>query len=101
MQDRIYSIKEISEIVVPVARDFGAERVSVFGSYARGEATPSSDIDLLLEKGKINDLFILAAFQRKLQECFSIPVDVLTTGSLSDDFLGLIRKEEIAVYESQ
>jgi predicted nucleotidyltransferase len=100
MNKRIYSIEEISKIVEPVARSYGAERLSIFGSYARGEATSNSDIDFLLVKGKIDDFFVLSAFSRELQERFSASIDVLTTGALSDDFLTRIRKEEIPVYES-
>jgi len=34
----IYTIGEIASLVAPVARSYGAERVALFGSYARGEA---------------------------------------------------------------
>jgi predicted nucleotidyltransferase len=100
MNKRLYSIEEISTIVAPVAKSYGAERISVFGSYARGEATFGSDIDFLLVKGRIDDLFILSAFNRELQARFSIPIDVVTTGSLSEDFLSNIKNEEIPIYES-
>ena len=100
MEEHVYSIQEISKLVEPVARTYGAERLYLFGSYARGEATPDSDIDFRLEKGSIKDYFILAAFHRELQELFSISVDVLTTGALSQDFLESIKEEEVPVYES-
>ena len=98
MKKHVYSIQEISKLVEPVARSYGAERLYVFGSYARGDATPDSDIDFRLVRGRIEDFFVLAAFQRELQEQFLIPVDVLTTGALSEEFLNKISGEEIAVY---
>ena len=100
MEKRVYSIQEISKLVEPIAKTYGADGLYVFGSYARGEATPDSDIDFRLEKGDIKDYFLLSAFQRELQEMFSIPIDVLTTGALSKDLLDSIREEEIPVYES-
>ena len=42
----VYSVDEIKESIMPVARNYGVKRVMLFGSYARGEATEDSDIDL-------------------------------------------------------
>ena len=100
MEKHIYSIQEISRLVEPVAKTYGVERLYVFGSYARGDVTTDSDIDFRLVKGQIKDFFVLAAFQRALQGQFSIPIDVLTTGALSKDFLDSISGEEVSVYES-
>lgn len=43
--NKIYAVNEISSIVAPILEAFGVERAWVFGSYARGEATESNDID--------------------------------------------------------
>ncbi|MCL2344047.1 MAG: nucleotidyltransferase domain-containing protein [Firmicutes bacterium] len=95
----VYSISEISSRVAPIARAYGTERVTLFGSYARGEAKPGSDIDLRIDRGKIKGLFQLAGFQRELEEEFAVPVDVLTTGALSKEFLNRIKGEEVVIYE--
>ena len=50
------SVSDIRAIVDPIARAYGAERIFLFGSYARGEATPESDIDLRIDKGTIRGL---------------------------------------------
>lgn len=42
----IYSIEEIRKIVSEIAKQYGVERVTLFGSYARGEARGNSDINL-------------------------------------------------------
>ncbi len=44
-----YSIEEITRRVSPVAKKYGLPAVFLFGSYARGEATAESDIDLLVD----------------------------------------------------
>jgi hypothetical protein len=41
----VYTIDEIKEKAIPVAREYGVDSMGLFGSYARGEATGSSDID--------------------------------------------------------
>ena len=48
---KIYSIGELREIVLPLLERRGMRSASVFGSYARGEADASSDIDLLVDRG--------------------------------------------------
>jgi hypothetical protein len=47
MSVKIYTIEEIKTIVEPIARKYGVARVYLFGSYARGEVTENSDVDLL------------------------------------------------------
>ena len=101
MSTQTYSIEEIKNIVYLLAIKYGVERVSLFGSYARGEEGENSDIDLLIDKGAIRGLFQLAAFQRELQERLKKPVDVLTKGALSNSFLNAINQEEVLLYEKQ
>ena len=92
-------VKEIKDIVSVTAEKYGAKRVLLFGSYARGEATHKSDIDLRLDKGKIRGLLQLSGFRIALEDRLSLSVDVLTTESLDKDFLNRIQEEEILLYE--
>ena len=92
-------VKEIKDIVSVTAEKYGAERVLLFGSYARGETTLKSDIDLRIDKGKIRGLLQLSGFRIALEDRLQIPVDILTTESLDQDFLNRIRGEEILLYE--
>jgi len=92
-------LEKIKNIVFPIAQSYDVERVSLFGSYARNEADPDSDIDLRIDKGAIRDYFMLAGFQRELEEGLGLRVDVLTTGALSKEFLEAIRNEEVVLYE--
>lgn len=50
MSDKIYTIDEIKAIAVPIAKRYGISALYLFGSYARGEATSSSDLDFRIEK---------------------------------------------------
>ena len=51
-----YTIDEIKEIVTILAARYGADRIYLFGSYARGDADKDSDIDLRIDKGAIRGL---------------------------------------------
>ena len=98
---RIYSIDEISSMVAPIAANFGIRKLSVFGSYARNEATENSDLDFhLIDRGSLRGLFRLAGFELALEEKFKVPVDVVTTNSLFDDVRQRIEQEELIVYEA-
>lgn len=56
----------------------GVKRAAIFGSFARGDATEESDIDLLIEfKGKEKSLLDLAALKIKLEESLGRNVDLL------------------------
>ena len=48
---RVLSIGELRQIIVPLARRRRIASVSIFGSYARGEADADSDIDILVDRG--------------------------------------------------
>ena len=94
-----HDINSIREAVSEVAKKYGVSKAYLFGSYARADANPGSDIDLRIDKGNLRGLFQLAGFQIELQERLGLDVDVLTTQSLDDFFLNNIRDEEIVLYE--
>jgi len=45
------SIEEIKSYIIPVVEKYPVEKVILFGSYARGDAKETSDIDLVVESG--------------------------------------------------
>jgi predicted nucleotidyltransferase len=100
MSHKLYTLKEIEEIVKPIAEKYGVKRMSLFGSYARREATSDSDMDFRLMDGYDTwGLFKLAGFNRELEESLAVKVDVVTSDSLREDFLSNIRETEVIVYE--
>lgn len=98
MTNKIYSIDEIKNIVAPIAKQYGVERVYLFGSYARGQANETSDLDFRIDRGTLRGLFALGGLYCDLEEVFDKELDLLTTGSLDQSFLNRIAKEEILVY---
>ena len=98
--DRIYTVEEIRSIVAPIAKSYDVDRIYLFGSYARGEATASSDIDLRVDKGRLKGLFALGALYADLEDGLGKKLDLLTTGSLDQKFLTHIAKEEVLIYGS-
>jgi uncharacterized protein len=72
------------EQVMAVAARHHANRVRVFGSVARGDDRPDSDIDLLVDFAPDSSLFDLMRMARELEELLGHPVDVVSTGGLKD-----------------
>ncbi len=99
MNEKIYSIEEIQKHVSPMAKRYGVERVFLFGSYAKGSATPESDIDLRVDKGSLRGLFALSGMRLDICDSLSKDVDLLTTNSLDDNFRDKIRRDEVLIYE--
>ena len=94
-----YSIEELQSIIVPLAQKYGAERIFLFGSYARGDMTNSSDIDLRIDKGSIRGL-ALAGLLVDLEDALGIPVDLIPTTSLDSRFLESIHPDEVLISEA-
>ena len=96
---KTYTLDEIRKIVSKLAAQYGAKRVYLFGSYARGEATKNSDVDLRVDKGNLRGMFALGALYSDLEDSLGKDLDLLTTGSLDQRFLDQIAGEEIVLYD--
>ena len=92
------TLSEIKSIVTQLAKQYGAERIYLFGSYARGDMTNSSDIDLRIDKGNIRG-FQLGGLLLDLEASLGVPVNLVPTPSLDKRFLDAIRDDEILLYE--
>ena len=97
----VYTIEQIRSIAAPIARIYGVNSLSLFGSYARGEATPRSDLDFRVDRGGMTNLLDLGGLYDELESGFDKPLDVLTTQMLSPAFLDRIRREEVLIYARQ
>ncbi len=95
---RVYTLDEIASIVVPIAQSYGAGRVMVFGSYAKGIAGPDSDVDLLIDPGEITSYFRFATMATDMKEALGKDVDVVSSGC-SPRFIDKIRKDLVTIYE--
>jgi predicted nucleotidyltransferase len=69
--------------ILELAARHGVRNVRVFGSTARGEAGPQSDIDLLVDVEPGRTLLDLIGFEQDLEEVLGCSVDVLTDAGLS------------------
>ena len=68
--------------VLRIAGKYGARRVRVFGSVARGEADGQNDVDFLVDLDPGRSLLDLGGLQFELEALLGCPVDVVTERGL-------------------
>lgn len=77
------------------AQKHGATSVRLFGSFARGEETADSDIDLLVEMEPNRSLFDIIALKLDIEDLTGRTVDVVTIKGVSSYLAEKISKEAI------
>ena len=93
------TLADIQSVVSRLAAQYGAQRVYLFGSYARGDMNSDSDIDLRIDKGAIHG-WELAGLLVDLEDELGVPVDLIPSGSLDARFLDSIHDDEVLLYEA-
>lgn len=80
-------------------RDFAVETLDLFGSVARGDDRPDSDVDVLVQfaPGSRPTLFTLAGVKLRLEDVLGREVDVGTPGGLRPDVRGSVDAEKLRV----
>ena len=104
----VYTLDELYERIAPVAKKYGLKAVYVFGSYARGEATENSDIDLLIDTTgtNIKSLLHLASVYSDLEDALQKEIDLITVSSIEQQammpseirFREAVLKERVNIY---
>lgn len=77
------TIDKFSRQLQEITSKNGALNVRLFGSMAKGTATPSSDLDLLVDLAPGRDLFDLISMKQEIEALTGLRVDVVTERSLS------------------
>jgi hypothetical protein len=91
----LIQLQKDSKKIKQLARKHGAKTVSVFGSVARREDQPNSDIDLLVEFDESASLFDLINLKLELEEIYNRKVDIVTPNSLHKKIVAPVMNEAI------
>jgi predicted nucleotidyltransferase len=104
----IYTLDQIRELVEPVAIKLKLQRLWVYGSYARGEQTENSDIDLLMDDtaSTVVSLYDLVNISDEFEKVFNKKIDLVSTGALfhrhtqagNPDFVRNVSQERVILY---
>jgi predicted nucleotidyltransferase len=103
-----YTIEQLKQKIAPIAVKYKLSAVYLFGSYARGEATDDSDVDILIDRSgsTIKTMFDMGGLYNDLSQVIEKQVDVVTTGVLEQErtkdrtpwFVENIQNERIRIY---
>jgi predicted nucleotidyltransferase len=88
----------IFEKIAQTLKEQGATKVAIFGSYAKGEERPESDIDVIVEFLERKSLLELVKMERELSETLGVKVDLLTEKSISPYLLDIVRRQMEVIY---
>jgi uncharacterized protein len=97
MSAREQVLGTLRELLPGLREELGVRELYLFGSVARGEDTPQSDINVLVEVGPEATLFTLARIKHRLQAALLRPVDLGTCEGLSRAARERVLKERVRV----
>lgn len=92
------NIEEIKRKITPVLDLYGVKRAAVFGSAARGEAKPDSDIDILVELREPLGLLKFAKLNYTLEDALEKKVDLIKSTAIKPSFRDNILKSAVYIY---
>lgn len=90
-------VKAHSAELQQIGKRYGVHNIRVFGSVARGEAGPTSDLDLLVDVLPGFGLLALSAFAAEVEEQLDVATQVATVNGLKPRLRGHITAESVAV----
>jgi len=102
MHYSVMNVADLRKVAGPACREFGVRRLDVFGSAARGSASASSDVDLLVEFTAPDESPAKRFFGllHGLEAVLGCDVDLLTTCSLRNPyFKARVLRERVPIYE--
>ena len=90
-------IQEIQKKILPLLKESGVLRSSIFGSVARGEANENSDVDILIELPENKSMFDLVRLEAKLEALLHKKVDLVTYYSVNPLLKDIVFKEQVRI----
>ncbi len=78
---------EINTAIINYLDQYNPDRIGIFGSFARKEDTPGSDIDILVRFKRTISLFDLVKIERELSSLLGKKVDLVTEPALKNEKL--------------
>ncbi|MBQ3275309.1 nucleotidyltransferase domain-containing protein [Candidatus Saccharibacteria bacterium] len=92
------TIEQIKKAFAKIGKKYGIKNAYLFGSYAKGTANESSDIDIVIDRGEIKTLMQLSGLRLDLIDELGKDVDIVTNDSILPNFLNSIKNDMVLVY---
>jgi predicted nucleotidyltransferase len=92
-------VERIKEKTTPILKKYGFKKVGLFGSRARGDFRPESDIDLLFSREDSTDYFNKFRVQEELKDSLGVDVDLVDDTRVVARMRPQIKKDLKIIYE--
>ena len=90
-------LKNITNKILPVLKEAGVTKSSLFGSYVRGDYRADSDVDILVDLPRGNSLLDLVRLEKKLEKAIGKKVDLLTYNSVHPLLKDKINRDQLQI----
>ncbi len=92
--------QNMNNIIISTLQEFYPERIGIFGSFAREENTPDSDLDILVKFKNGITLLQLIKLENELSEKLNVKVDLVTEGAITNNTIKKsIQKDLKVIFE--
>ena len=101
MLENVYKIEELKSILHSILQRFAVKKAILFGSYAKSEQTPKSDIDLVIDsEGKLLNIYFYGLLEELVQS-LQKNVDLFEISEIQKDsrIYNDIKSEGVVIYE--
>jgi len=89
---------QINQIIIDTTLPYKPKEIGVFGSYARNEMGPDSDIDIIVDLNEDVSLFDIGGLYMDLTEKLGKKIDLVTKGGINEVFKKYIERDLISIY---
>ena len=93
------TIEEVRKKTIPILERHGVTYAAVFGSLARGEDRPQSDVDILVRLGRPTGMVGYMQLVEKLEKSLQKKVDLVTEQSLNKYVRSYVLPDLKIIYE--
>ena len=94
------TVEQVRQSIVPVLTNYGVKYAGVFGSVARGDDRPDSDVDILITLKQPVSLLKFFALNDDLEEALRRKVDLVTENSIDPYVKPFALKDLHIIYEA-
>lgn len=90
---------EIYKAIEPFIEDLGIKQIKVFGSYARGEENPKSDIDIIVDISKPIGIYQFIGMKQDISKSLNKKIDLFKPNNIEPLIKEKIMAEAVTIYD--
>jgi len=95
------SIAEITQKIAPVLKEYNVSYAGIFGSVARGEERPESDVDMIVSIESPIGIYRFMELQDRLEGVIGRDVDLVSKNAIQKYLEPYINQDLVTVYEKR